>query len=368
MAKQYSRFPIRPGIITPRRVIQLIFLFITLFIGIKFYAFVAQLEAGTVISIERPPGVEAFLPISALVSLKYFLVTGIFNQVHPSALVLFLVICSTALVFKKGFCSWICPLGLLSDVLAKLLGLVFKKKRQVPQWMDLILRGIKYAIVGFFIWGIFIKMPVDALGQFIQSPYNRFADVKMLEFFTHISSTAFIVILVLTGLSLVIPHFWCRYLCPYGALLSLLGVLSMGKINRNSQNCINCKKCEAVCPAKIQITREIKINSLECSTCLRCVYACPQKDAIGFSLQGFSMNPKRIAFALITLFAVGIITAKQTGYWQNNTSVQEYRQYLIGNQMPQTVPRTMPKGMDPEKIRRMTEMMKKMKPQLNKTL
>ncbi|MDX2439498.1 MAG: hypothetical protein QNK40_03025, partial [Desulfobacterales bacterium] len=61
---------------------------------------------------------------------------------------------------------------------------------------------------------------------------------------------------------------------------------------------------------------------------------------------------------------VGIITAKQTGYWQNNTSVKAYRQYLTGNQMP----RTMPKGMDPEKMKRMTEMMEKMKPQLNKTL
>ena len=73
------------------------------------------------------------------------------------------------------------------------------------------------------------------------------------------------------------------------------------------------------------------------------------------------MSPKRIAFALITLFAVGIITAKQTGYWQNNTSVQAYRQYLIGNQML----RTMPKGMNPEKMKRMTEMMKKMKTSTN---
>ncbi len=359
MTKKINKSTAGPSIITPRRGVQLIFLFITLFIGIKFYGFVAQLESGAGISMERPPGVEAFLPISALVSLKYFLFTGILNRVHPSALVLFLIICSTAFVFKKGFCSWICPLGLLSDVLAKLHGLVFKKKLQVFPWMDLILRGIKYAIVGFFIWSIFIKMPVDALDQFIQSPYNRFADVKMLELFTHISSTAFIVILVLTGLSLVIPHFWCRYLCPYGALLSLLSILSMGKIKRNSQNCINCKKCEAVCPAKIQITRKRTINSLECSTCLSCVDVCPQKNAVGFSLvHGFSMNPKRIAFALITMFALGIITAKQTGYWQNNTSVQEYRQYLLGKQMP----RTMSKDMDPEKMKKMIEMMKKMKP------
>jgi polyferredoxin len=131
--------------------------------------------------------------------------------------------------------------------------------------MDLSLRGIKYAVAGFFIWSIFIKMPVDAAGRVIQSPYNQFLDIKMLEFFTNISSTALIVILILVCLSVIIPNFWCRYLCPYGALLGILSFFSLGKIKRNSQNCINCEKCETVCPGKIRITQKTHINSLECS-------------------------------------------------------------------------------------------------------
>jgi len=123
--------PVQPGSLI-RWWVQLFFLMITLFLGIKFYLFVAQLGSGAVPTLERPPGVEAFLPISALVSLKYFLFTGIINRVHPSALVLFLIICSTALVVKKGFCSWICPLGLLSDYLVKLNLYLFKKYRDVP--------------------------------------------------------------------------------------------------------------------------------------------------------------------------------------------------------------------------------------------
>lgn len=360
MTKKINRSTNGPAsIITPRRGVQFVFLLITLFVGIKFYGFVAHLESGAGICLERPPGVEAFLPISALISLKYFLVTGIFNRVHPAALVLFFIICTTALFFKKGFCSWICPIGLLSDVLAKLHGLIFKQTPQVPVWMDRILRAIKYAIAGFFIWSIFVQMPMDSLGRFIQSPYNLFADVKMLEFFTRISLTAAIVILVLTGLSLIIPHFWCRYLCPYGALLSLLSVLSLGKIKRNSQACINCKKCEAVCPAHIRITGKRTILSLECSACLRCVDVCPRKKAIEFSLVNrFSMNSRRIAFVLVILFAGGIITAKQTGYWQSTIPVQAYRQYLTGRQMPRTI---MPRNMDPEKMKTMIERMKKMK-------
>jgi len=65
-------------------------------------------------------------------------------------------------------------------------------------------------------------MPINSIEQFINSPYNRFADVKMLSFFTDISNTALIVILVLTFLSIIIPYFWCRFLCPYGAILGIL--------------------------------------------------------------------------------------------------------------------------------------------------
>jgi len=346
-----------------RRIIQLIFLFITLYIGVQFYGFATQLETGEALSILRPPGVEAFLPISALVSLKYFLFTGIFNRVHPSALVLFLIICTTAFAFKKGFCSWVCPIGLFSDLLTRLHLAFFKKRIQLPKWPDLGLRSIKYALAAFLIWNIFIKMPATAAGQFIQSPYNRFADIKMLKFFTDISPTAALVILILVVLSIIIPNFWCRYLCPYGALLGCLSLFSLGRIKRNSPDCIHCKKCETVCPGRIQITQKATVNSLECCACLRCVDACPQKNVIEFSLfPNISMPSKRIALALITLFSLGIITAKQTGYWQSETSEQAYRRYFLSRQMPQTRPqRLSSQKMDPEKMKRMLEMMKKMK-------
>jgi polyferredoxin len=343
-----------------RKTVQFIFLFITVFLGVKFYGFVSQLEAGGTVTITRPPGVEAFLPISALVSLKYFLFTGIFNLVHPSALVIFLIICMTALIFKKGFCSWICPIGVLSDMLSRLHKLLFKSKISIPPWVDKGLRTIKYLIAGFFIWSIFVKMPVNALEHFIYSPYNRFADVKMLEFFTHISDTALVVIVSLSLLSVVIPYFWCRYLCPYGAVLSFLGRLSLGRIKRNLEKCTNCKQCESVCPGKIQITEKPIVNSVECTSCLTCVDACPHTEAIGFSLGGWKiMKQKGIALTLIALFFIGIMTARLTGYWQNDTSINAYRSYLIKKQSPRAVF----KDMDPEKMKRMIEMMKKMQQQ-----
>jgi len=319
------------SIFSIRRLIQLLSCIIVLFIGIQFYAFVAQLEAGIIPGFERPPGVEAFLPISALVSLKHFFVTGKINTIHPSALVIFSIICMTALIVKKGFCSWVCPIGLLSDILAKFNDLSFKQKVVLPIWADMVLRSIKYGLAGFFIWSIFYKMPIQSIEQFIQSPYNQFADIKMLHFFTHISNTALIVILVLILLSFVIPYFWCRYLCPYGAVLGVFSFLSIGKIKRNPYNCTNCGRCEKKCPSLIKIRKKESILSSECTACMACVKNCPEKQALGFSLSpgNIQLGQTAIALILVFMFSMGISMAKVSDNWQNEITKTAYLRYVI---------------------------------------
>lgn len=137
-----------------RRSVQLLFLVIVCFIGFRFSLFAGALEKGMLPLVDRPPGVEVFLPIGALVSLKYFILTGIINEIHPSGLILFLIICSTALVIRKGFCSWVCPFGLLSEYLSKVHCLIFTKGVMLPFWLDRILRSIRYLLAGFFIRSI----------------------------------------------------------------------------------------------------------------------------------------------------------------------------------------------------------------------
>ena len=83
-----------------RRGVQFLFLIIVCYVGLRFVEFAGWLEKGILPLVDRPPGVEMFLPISALVSLKYFIFTGIINDVHPSGFVLFLIICATALIVK----------------------------------------------------------------------------------------------------------------------------------------------------------------------------------------------------------------------------------------------------------------------------
>ncbi len=352
---------------SPRLVLQIVSLIVVLAIGIKFYTFVTQLEQGIIPVFERPPGVEAFLPISALVSLKHLIFTGTVNSIHPSGLVLFLIICLTAVLVKKGFCSWICPIGFFSDLLAKLHLKIFKRKIKLPVSVDLVLRSIKYLLAGFFIWSIFYKMPINSIEQFIQSPYNRFADVKMLKFFTDISNTALIVILILTFLSIIIPYFWCRYLCPYGAVLGVLSFLSIGKIKRNPSNCIDCGRCEKNCPGLIKVRQKTVINSSECSACMTCIKNCPEENALNFSFFSgkITAGQPAVALVLLLLFFMGISLAKISGNWHNKIAKHEYLQYIRESSMP-AMPWDLKRKITPEKMERMMQRMKELQEQSKK--
>ncbi len=134
-----------------RKLIQYLFLITTVGIGVQFSIFVSQLERGIIPTVSRPPGIEAFLPISSLISLKYWLVTGIFNRVHPSGLIILITVLLTAVLLKRGFCSWVCPFGLLTEYLNRIHLFIFRKNVRIPRWLDYPLRSLKYLLLAFFV-------------------------------------------------------------------------------------------------------------------------------------------------------------------------------------------------------------------------
>ena len=97
---------------TIRTIVQWFFLVWVVGIGIRFGMFINSVESGAAAPlVSRPPGVEGFLPIGALTSVKYWLVSGKIHPVHPAALVIFLAILLMSLLAKKSFCSWLCQIG-----------------------------------------------------------------------------------------------------------------------------------------------------------------------------------------------------------------------------------------------------------------
>jgi polyferredoxin len=325
--KKNDEKPVQPI----RRIVQLGFLLTVIWIGVEFVLFVHQLEQGKVPTVSRPPGVEAFLPISALISLRYWLLTGIFNSIHPSALVLLLIILGTAVFLKKGFCSWVCPFGLLSEYLAKLHDFLFGRRYHLPRWLDYPLRSLKYLLLLFFVWAIFVQMSVMDLHYFIYSPYNRVADIKMLKFFANMSSTTFWTLVILVLLSILLPPFWCRYLCPYGALLGVVSWISPFKVRRNEETCTGCEKCTKACPSFIPVHRVGTVRSDECHSCFQCIDACPVKDTLYLSTgrkKGLRLPKLAYAAVIVGLFIAGTGTARLLGRWQNSISTEEYLYHI----------------------------------------
>lgn len=311
-------FPLRAGV-------QVLTLAVVLFIGFQFVNWVSHLEQGEIAGV-RPPGVEGFLPISALISLRHWVTTGEFPMVHPAGLVIFSLICLTGLLLKKAFCSWLCPVGALAEYLARLSHRVFRRRIKLPAWADYPLMSLKYLLLAFFVHAILLRMSPGVVEMFLDSPYNKVTDIKMLYFFTHISPLALKVILGLLVLSFVIPYFWCRYLCPYGALLGLLSVVSPLKIRRSIPDCTSCGKCAAVCPAFLPVDKKRSISSPECTGCLECVVNCPKTMALGARVHGLwqkSVRPVVFAVLVAALFYGGIGIAKIANRWQSNVRQEE---------------------------------------------
>jgi polyferredoxin len=272
---------------------------LVLAIGADFAAWYQGLTSGHYTG-TRPPGVEGFLPIAALMSLRHLWLTGEVHPVHPAGLVI---------------------------LLAELSFRAFGRRLALPRLLDVPLRGLKYALLLGFAYVIFVAMRPENLAAFLDSPYNRVADIKMLLFFQQLSPFARKSLGALGLLSLVIPYFWCRYLCPYGALLGLLSLLSPLKITRHAASCIDCDLCTRACPSNLPVATLARVRSDECFGCLSCVAACPVPRALRVETPApwrLSVRPAAFALLLLVLFGGTIEAARIWGVWRNQISDREY--------------------------------------------
>ena len=60
--------------------------------------------------------------------------------------------------------------------------------------------------------------------------------------------------------SVFVQNFWCRYLCPYGALMGLAALASPLRIRREASLCIDCAKCAKACPSALPVDRLVAIR------------------------------------------------------------------------------------------------------------
>lgn len=177
-------------------------------------------------------------------------------QMAAFGLILLLLL---SLVFGRIFCGHICPAGAIQE-LASLVPLP-----KIGQNWNEISRGIR-AVVFVIVLAAAFGWSVGIIDYF-----------GLQEFFSlDVTSVLFYVFLGVLLLSMVVYRPFCRFICPYGLLLSLTAAVSAFKFRRTDK-CIECGLCERVCP-----TNEAKMGDWksECYMCGRCVEVCPVEGAL----------------------------------------------------------------------------------------
>lgn len=239
-------------------------------------------EKGVSIPLIPDASLHAICPFGGVVTIYEFVTAGTFIQkIHSSSFILMLLGLIAAVLFGTFFCGYICPFGSFQEWIGKLGRKLFPKKynRIVPKKLDRVLRYLRYLVLIMVLYQTAISAKL--VFQTVDPYYALF------NFFTsEVAVSAYITLGVITVLSLFIERPWCKYLCPYGALLGLFNSIRIFKISRKKNTCISCKKCDRVCPMNIEVSGKEVIRDLQCISCHKCTseVSCPVKDTVAISI------------------------------------------------------------------------------------
>ncbi|MDX9802041.1 MAG: 4Fe-4S binding protein [Spirochaetia bacterium] len=203
------------------------------------------------------------------------------------------------LLFGALFCGWLCPLGSVQDW-------VFRAGRRLrltgKKWFSAPRSGLFFKI-GVFLTSVLPYLRFAVLGLILFATYRSFnlvfSHIDPFYALFHIwTGTALPLSMAVLGgvlvLSLFIRRPWCRWLCPFGAVLGFAGKIALFTVRRNSELCIGCKACDRACPSGIKISEPDKITDSRCSRCLECIESCPVPGTLLFSSPSLTRDRRAV--------------------------------------------------------------------------
>ena len=187
----------------------------------------------------------------------------------------FLIALST-IFLGRFFCGNICFWGTLQEYIYKLNKSHHKFLQRIPYKFHRFLLGLKY--LSFLITVVFAYFGIQYL-------YMKFCPVLAFAHPQRIGIAAAITLVIIVFGGFLSERFWCRYLCPYAAMMNFLQYfgkllkIKRLKIFRNIKTSINCFNCANYCPMNIDIGYNEEISDVNCIHCFRCVRICSKEDA-----------------------------------------------------------------------------------------
>jgi polyferredoxin len=254
------------------------------------------------------------IQVSFIVFFVLFLVR--FEPNRNFMLVAALTVVLITLVFRTGFCGWLCPLGTLLDAMRKfgvfVGGLSFMKPinrryrrfiRNNCELLDKIDRYSRFFKYIFLLW-------------ILQSAIWGFMTIKSGSEHGIVAVLPIVIFMLVLGI--FIDRAWCRYLCPLGGLIGLFGRVGLSQIERNADTCIDCNRCTRACPLNIDVANKVAVNDLDCNTCLKCVEVCPVDKTLDlrFKFKEKSKIASPVYGLIVLVLLMGtLITTHLLGIW-----------------------------------------------------
>lgn len=201
------------------------------------------------------------------------------------------------LIFGRWICGFLCPFGLIQDLVYKI-----KSPKVKKDSVTRALSGLKYVFLLVFVIIIplmfimedsiipaFCKYvcPAGTLGGAIGLLSNP-ANTELLTMLGGLFTWKFVVLAVVLVTSVFTYRFFCRFICPLGALYSLFNKISFVGITYDKSNCIDCGKCVTHCKMDIK-----HVGDRECISCGECIPVCPTK-AISWKGGKFKLHANEI--------------------------------------------------------------------------
>lgn len=221
--------------------------------------------------------------ISTFSAVKEVYLAVIHGSFHLAALaqplLLLLAVFPITILWGRFFCGYLCSFGSMGDLLWGISRRIFKKPLKIPEKADRLLKWVKYLLLGLiviFLWTMAI--PVDSS----MNPWTIFGIYSSVSGWTSLqyllSGGAVLLLLIMLG-SVLIERFFCRYLCPLGAIFALVSRFRRFRIKKPREKCGECRLCTWKCSMGIPLNRCDVIASGECIDCFACVDVCPRHNA-----------------------------------------------------------------------------------------
>ncbi len=250
----------------------------------------------------KTPSVCALCPFGGIETFYSWVTNGYFlHRTGASSLILLVSIIITGLLFKRSFCGQVCPLGTLQELFGSWGSVFTSVKKSKKHLKKDSFRWTKYVV-----FAAFVVFAWSTSSLFFRSidPWVAFSHIWSAELFSMFTFGFIVLIVTIIG-SFFMDRFFCKYLCPLGAFLSLIAPISLFKVVRNKDTCTSCCKCDQICPMNIPLTEKGTITDIDCIDCYKCVEACPTEDCISIQTK----NGKKISPLMATLSTYLIIFA-----------------------------------------------------------